>query len=74
MAKVIANRLKKILPKVISLSQSAFVQGRTITDNILVAFETLHHMKRKTKGKVGGVALKVDISKAYDRVDWGYLK
>ncbi|PNX94585.1 ribonuclease H [Trifolium pratense] len=35
--------------------------------------ETIHHMKCKTKGKVGEVALKIDISKVYDRVDWGYL-
>jgi len=67
-SKVLANRLKKILPKIISDSQSAFQADKAISDNILVAFETLHHMKRTT-GKTGFMALKLDISKAYDRVE-----
>ena len=46
-SKSIANRLKKILPKLISESQSAFMLDRLITYNILVAFETLHHLKNK---------------------------
>lgn len=74
MAKVLANRLKSILPVTISKNQSAFVLGRSITDNVLVAFEVLHFMKRKNHGAVGEVALKLDVSKAYDRVDWRYLK
>ena len=45
-------------------SQSAFQSDKAISDNILVAFETLYHMKMKKKGKEGHVALKLDMSKA----------
>ena len=69
LAKVLANRLKKLLPQIISHEQAAFVSGRSITDNVLVAFEIIHHMKRKNKGKQGDVVFKIDISKAYDKID-----
>ena len=65
-SKVIANRLKLILPNIISKSQSAFVPGRLITDSILVAFETLYHMNSTRIGRDGAMALKLDMSKAYD--------
>lgn len=52
-AKVRENQLKTILPNLIFENQSAFVPGRSITDNVLVAFEVIHHMNRKNKGSEG---------------------
>ena len=52
-SKVMANRLKRILPNLISESQSAFQADKAISDNILVAFETLHHMKNQKLKKKG---------------------
>ena len=73
-SKAISNRFKRFLPSIISDTQSAFVHGRLITDNILVAFEVMHHIKQKKVGKLGDMALKLDISKAYDRVEWACLE
>ena len=73
-SKVLANRLKQILPQLIAPSQSAFVPSCLITDNFLVAYESLHAMHGRKKGKKGPLALKLDISKAYDRVEWTFLK
>ncbi|XP_060968619.1 uncharacterized protein LOC115710455 [Cannabis sativa] len=73
-SKVVANRMKNVLNYAISETQSAFVSGRLISDNIMVAFEVMHYLKRKTNGRKGYMALKLDMSKAYDRVEWGFLE
>ena len=73
-SKVLANRLKRVLPQIISEHQSAFIKGRLIIDNILVAFKTLHYMKNHNFGNSGYMALKLDMSKAYDRVEWSFLR
>ena len=71
---VLANRLKLILPNVIFESQSAFVSNRLITDNTIVAFEILHRMRNKRRVKKGQMAIKLDISKAYNRVEWSFFR
>ncbi|KAF5462683.1 hypothetical protein F2P56_018670 [Juglans regia] len=73
-SKAIANRLKSILPDIISSTQSAFVPGRLISDNLIVAFEALHTMHSRLGGKEGFMALKLDMSKAYDQIEWQFLK
>ena len=59
---------------VISPTQIAFVPDHLITDNTLVAYETLHTMHGRRSGKRGSLALNLDISKAYDHVEWPFLK
>ncbi|KAH1074832.1 hypothetical protein J1N35_027160 [Gossypium stocksii] len=57
----------------INEAQCAFILGRQISDNTLIAYEVLHSLKMKKKGKHGNFALKLDLSKAYDRVEWDFL-
>jgi hypothetical protein len=73
-SKLLANRLKVCLGRCVSEEQSAFVESRSILDNAMIAIEIIHAMKRKTRGVKGDLALKIDISKAYDKVDWGFLR
>ncbi|KAJ7965492.1 Ribonuclease H [Quillaja saponaria] len=72
--KTMANRLKTIILNLISKTQSAFVSGCLIMDNALAAFEVFHFMQKKNKGKNGFMALKLDMAKAYDRIEWDFLK
>ncbi|RVW55331.1 Transposon TX1 uncharacterized 149 kDa protein [Vitis vinifera] len=70
LAKVLANRLKKVLDRVVSAYQNAFVRGRQILDASLVANEVIDYWhKRKEKGLI----CKLDIEKAYDSLNWEFL-
>ena len=71
---VLANRLKAVLPYVIAENQSAFTADRLITDNVLVAFELMHYLNHKIEGKDGFMSIKLDMSKVFDRVEWGFIK
>ncbi|CAM8991132.1 unnamed protein product [Rhodiola kirilowii] len=72
--KIFANRLKDILPNIISEMQSAFVPGRLISDNILLAHEVMRYIRSMKRQKTGCFSIKTDMSKAYDRMEWSFLK
>jgi hypothetical protein len=73
LTKIIVNRLKPLLPKLISPTQCSFVPGRQISDNIVIIQEVLHTMKLK-KGRKGIMAIKLDLEKAYDRLSWEFIR
>jgi hypothetical protein len=72
-SKCMVNRLRPHLQNLISENQSAFIPGRLISDNALIAFECFHAIHRSKKEENSFCAYKLDLSKAYDRVDWKFL-
>ena len=73
MSKLICKRLKRVIPHLISETQSAFVAKRLITDNILIAQENFHALRTNQRCREDFMAIKTDMSKAYDRVEWSFL-
>ena len=70
--KVIVARLRPLLDQVISPLQTAFILGRKGTDNAILVQELIHIVSRK-KGKVGYMAIKIDLEKAYDKLEWSFI-
>jgi hypothetical protein len=68
-SKCLVNRLRPILQDIISPTQSAFIPGRLITDNALMAFECIHAIQTSSAARKKFCAYKLDMAKSYDRVD-----
>jgi len=69
-SKILANRLRIVLPRVIDVHQSVFLRGRRLLDSVLVANEVVDFMRKEKKS---GLLVKVDFEKAYNSVHWKYL-
>jgi hypothetical protein len=72
-SKIIMARLRSFLDEVVSPLQNSFIPGRSTKDNAIVLQEVLHFMK-KSKRKNGDMVFKLDLEKAYDRVNWRFLR
>ncbi|XP_056850872.1 uncharacterized protein LOC130500150 [Raphanus sativus] len=72
-SKLLCKRLKRVIPRLISETQSAFVAKRLITDNILIAQESFHALRTNQRCREDFMAIKTDMSKAYDIVEWSFI-
>jgi len=70
-SKVIANRLKPLLPTLLSEEQTGYVEGRQTLNNIIQAHEVVHSLKTN---KQAGMIIQLDIAKAYDKLSWSYIR
>lgn len=73
-SKILANRLKPLLPDIIAEEQSAFVGNRQIQDNILIVQEVIHRLRTRDRRRKFQAILKLDMQKAYDRIEWDFLQ
>ncbi|CAN1148757.1 Transposon TX1 uncharacterized 149 kDa protein [Linum perenne] len=71
--KCIADRLRKHMNKLIGANQTSFVPGRQISENIIILQEVIHTMRTQT-GKAGSMVIKLDLAKAYDRLEWSFVE
>ena len=71
--KIIVARLRPFMGNLISPLQTEFVPGRKGVDNAIIAQEIIHSLGKK-KGQVGYMALKIDLEKAYDKIEWSFIK
>ena len=71
-SKIMVVRLRPLLDKLVSPFQSALILGRSIHDNILITHEIMHKFKL-AKGKTAWVAIKLNMEKVYDKLEWDFL-
>lgn len=71
-SKILANWLQGVIAKLVGPFQKSFISGLVVLDSIVTAQEVIHSLQRR-KGRRGGMIVKVDLEKAYDRVDWRFL-
>lgn len=73
-SKIITNSLKPLINSIISSKQISFISGRIITDNIILAHEMIHCLKNIKRGREGKMAIKLDLSKAFNIFEWNYIE
>lgn len=73
-SKLLARCIQPLLRELVSETQSAFVPKRAISDNVLITHEILHYLKTSKASKQCSMAIKTDMSKAYDRLEWDFIR
>lgn len=71
--KILANRLIGALNLLVKLNQCSFIKKRQSCDNIIIAQEIIYSIRNKKRIK-GFVAIKVDMEKVFDRIDWSLIE
>ena len=72
-SKIIVARIRPLLPNLVSPLQTAFVPGRKGVDNAIIVQEVIHSMS-KARGRCGYMAIKIDLEKTYDRMEWSFIR
>ncbi|KAL0012862.1 hypothetical protein SO802_007970 [Lithocarpus litseifolius] len=72
-SKILVHRLRPLLPSIISPMQAAFLEGRRSADNVIIAQELIYSLKGR-RGKDGFMIIKIDLEKAYDRLEWSFIR
>ena len=72
-SKILVNRIRPLLPKLISPMQAAFLQGRRGADNVIIAQELIYSLGKR-RGQEGFMAVKIDLEKAFDRLEWSFIR
>ena len=73
-SKCLVERLKTHLNDIVSDARAAFIRGRLVNDNVMIAHEMMHSLKARKRVSQSYMAMMTDVSKAYDRVEWNFLE